>query len=62
MNEISTSIGRLTQQLNEFKPVNEWNSGDLEGKVFVDIIEKLSKTEEKVNEPFAKLTKQSKAA
>ena len=57
MNEIPESIGRLSQQLNEFKLVNERDLGQLKGEVSANVTGKLTKMEEKVNELFAELTK-----
>ena len=57
INEISASIGRLIQQLNEFKPMNERNLGNLKGEVSADVLEKMSKMEEKVDKLSAELAK-----
>ena len=61
MTGISESIEKLTQQLNAFKPVNEWNLGNLKGEVTTDVSDKLSKTEDKVSKLSVEVAKQSKA-
>ena len=60
MNDICANIEQLIKDLNEFKPVNERDFGVLKGEVSVDLTENLSKTEERVGELSAELTKQSK--
>ena len=55
------SIERLTQKLNNFKPVNEQDLGALKGEVIADVTAKLSYTESKVNDLKAEMPKQSEA-
>ena len=62
INEMSTNIAEMAQQLNKFKPVNHGYLGNLKGEVTTDVSVKLSQTEQKVAELSAEMTRQSEAA